>query len=109
MKSIIYAHTQLLTGDAIAVAVLHYSAALADNGLAETIEIPIIEPDGSRTNALMLIGPASQIVAIGVHTDSEELVDDDVVAELARRTRLLRPQGMAQEGHPDYVEWHSHS
>jgi hypothetical protein len=107
MKSIIYAHTELLTGDAIAVAVLHYSAALADNNLAETIEIPIIEPDGSRSTALMLVGPASQIVAKGVRTELDELVDDDVVAELARRTRLLRPQGMAEIGDPDYVEWHS--
>ena len=106
MKSIIYAHTELLTGDEIAVAVLHYSAALADNGLAETIEIPILEPDGSRSSALMLIGPASQIVAKGAHTGFDELIDTDVVAELARRTRMLRPEGMADLGDPGYVEWH---
>ncbi|MGC5225291.1 hypothetical protein ACPW96_22210 [Micromonospora sp. DT81.3] len=109
MKSIIYAHTELLTGDAIAVAVLHYSAALADNGLAETIEIPVVEPDGSRTTALMLVGPASQIVAKGVHTGLDELVDDEVVAELARRTRMLRPEGMADLGDPDDLEWQSRS
>ncbi|MGC5170417.1 hypothetical protein ACLQ2Q_07170 [Microbacterium sp. DT81.1] len=107
MKSIIYAHTELLTGDAIAVAVLHYGAALADNGLAETIEIPILEPDGSRSTALMLIGPASQIVAKGVQAGLEELVDTDVVAELERRTRMLRPEGMADLGDPGYAEWHS--
>ena len=107
MKSIIYAHTELLTGDAIAVAVLHYSAALADNGLAETIEIPIIDPDGSRSTALMLIGPASQIVATGVLADIDELVDPAVVAELTRRTRMLRPEGMADHGDPGYVDWHS--
>jgi len=107
MKSIIYAHTELLTGDAIAVAVLHYGAALADNGLAETIEIPILESDGSRSTALMLIGPASQIVAKGVQAGLEELVDTDVVAELARRTRMLRPEGMADLDDPDFVEWHS--
>ena len=107
MKSIIYAHTELLTGDAIAVAVLHYSAALADNGLAETIEIPIIESDGSPSTALLLIGPASQIVAKGAHTGMEELIDDDVVAELARRTRMLRPEGMVDQGGPGHVEWHS--
>jgi hypothetical protein len=107
MKSIIYAHTELLTGDAIAIAVLHYGAALADNGLAETIEIPIIEPDGSRSTALLLIGPASQIVAKGADTGFPELRDDDLVAELARRTRMLRPEGMADVDEPDYAEWHS--
>jgi hypothetical protein len=107
MKSIIYAHTELLTGDAIAIAVLHYSAALADNGLAETIEIPIIEPDGSPSTALLLIGPASQIVAKGADTGFPELVDDDLVAELARRTRMLRPEGQADVDEPDYAEWHS--
>lgn len=107
MKSIIYAHTELLTGDAIAVAVLHYSAAPADNGLAETIEIPIVESDGSRSTALMLIGPASQIVAKGIHTAFEELVDTEIVAELARRTRMLRPEVMADPGDPGYAEWHS--
>jgi hypothetical protein len=107
MKSIMYAHVELLTSDAIAVAVLHYSAALADSGLAETIEIPIVETDGSRSTALMLIGPASQIVAKGVVSDVDEPEDAAVVAELSRRTRALRPQGMAEMGNPGYVEWHS--
>jgi len=107
MKTIVYAHTELLTGDAIAVAVLHYSAALADNNLAETIEIPIVEPDGSRNTALMLIGPASQIVAKGAKADLEELVDTELVAELAQKTRMLRPEGMQDVGDEGYVEWHS--
>lgn len=107
MKLIIYAHTELLTGDAIAVAVLQYSAALAENGLAELIEIPIIEPDGFRNTALLLLGPASQIVAKGARTDREELFDTDLVAALRHRTRVLRPEGMADADDPADVVWHA--
>ena len=87
MKSIIYANTELLTGDAIAVGVLHYSAALADNGLAETIEIPVLDPDGSRSTALMLIGPASQIVA---HATCLARFADDV-PETLRKKQAAEP------------------
>jgi hypothetical protein len=101
VKTILFANTSLLTGDDIALAVLHYSGALAEAGLAETIEIPVIEPDGSPGTALLLVGPASQIVAVDAPSVHEELRDPDAVADLHRKTQTLRPVALTEADPPD--------
>ena len=105
MKTILFSNTSLLTGDDIALAVLHYSGALAEAGLAETIEIPILEGDGSRGTALMLVGPASQIVAVDAHSGVEELIDRDAVAELEVKIQQLRPVVSTDAEPPAHEEW----
>ena len=91
MKRIIYAGSEFLTGDDIAAALLRFSAALAEVGEAETVTIPAVEDDGSIGSVDLLVGPASQIIAIPVGRGSTELIDDGVLAELDARTRRLRP------------------
>lgn len=91
MKLIAYAGAKLLTGDDIAAAVLEYCAALADEDAAETLHIPVLREDGTRGSALMLVGPASQIVAEDVDSPFEELIDTDTVDLLASRIRSHRP------------------
>jgi hypothetical protein len=63
VKKLMYAGTEILTGDDIAQALLALAGALAQTGDADTVEIPVLDADGSRTTALVLVGPASQIVA----------------------------------------------
>lgn len=84
-----YAGGEFLTGDEIADALLEYSRALGEEDGAQLVQIPVREPDGSRTSARFLIGPASQIVAKMVSDGGEELVDEEVVARLRRLTRGL--------------------
>lgn len=91
MKSLFYAGTEFVTGDEIADALLECSAALAEARLAESIDIPVREADGSRGEATFLIGPASQVVAKDIPGAAEELVDADVVARLRDITRSLHP------------------
>lgn len=91
MKRVIYAGSEFLTGDEIASALLRYSAALAEVGEAETVTIPAVEDDGSVGSVDLLVGPASQIVAIPAGRGTTELVDAGIVAELEARTRRLRP------------------
>jgi hypothetical protein len=105
VKTILFANAELLTGDDVALAVLHYSGALAEAGLAETIEVPILEADGSRGVALMLVGPASMIVAVDTETQFEELVDEAAVASLEQKIRQLRPVGDAHAEVADQIEW----
>src|SRR3954452_15688834 len=83
-----------MTGDDIAIALLHYSEALAEIDTAESVEIPILDTDGSRQSAIFLLGPASQMVAKTIDVAYEELVDPDALEELRRRTRILRPVGV---------------
>lgn len=98
MQIIMYAGGDFLTGDAIADALLEYSRALGEEDGAQLVEIPIRESDGSQTTARFLIGPASQIVAKAVSSDSDELVDVEVVERLRRLTRALSfPEASALE------------
>jgi hypothetical protein len=94
VKLLIYAGDEYMTGDDIALALLKYSEALADNETAESVEIPILEADGTRQSAIFLLGPASQIVAKNVDSGHDELLDPAAVEQMQARTRALRPVGM---------------
>lgn len=91
---VVYAGNEFLTGDELALALVDFSQALARLGSAESIEVPVRDPDGTTRAAVFLVGPASQIVAKGVDSD-DELIDEAVVEELKARTRRLRPSGSA--------------
>ena len=105
MKLLIYAGDEYMTGDEIALELLKYSEALADNATAESVEIPILEPDGTRQSAIFLLGPASQIVAKNVDSGHDELVDPAAVEVLRARTKALRPVGMPVTPSDDLGDW----
>jgi hypothetical protein len=102
---LIYAGDEYMTGDDIALALLQFSEALADNDTAESVEIPILEEDGTRQSAIFLLGPASQIVAKNVNSRFEELSDAAAVEELRKRTKALRPVGMPIAPTDDSSDW----
>lgn len=87
MKVIVYAGAELLTGDDIAMGVLRYCEALAGSVVAEVVEIPVRETDGSLGLATLLVGPTSQMVARNVTSEWEEVVDLDVMRKLQERTK----------------------
>lgn len=107
MKILIYAGAELMTGDAIANAVLEYCAALAESEAAETLDIPVLEPDGTIRHARLLLGPASQIVAKDVETGHPEVEDAQVMERLSTRTQAQRPviHVKPQAAQPDYENW----
>lgn len=96
MKIIVYAGTELMTGDAIASALMEYCAALAQESAAETVEIPVVDSQGVVRSAIVLVGPASQIVAQHIDTEFEDVVDADVIRLLEQRTRAHRPVAQAR-------------
>lgn len=89
MDRIHYAGGELLTGSAIADAIVDYAAALAARRSAASIDIPIRARDGSTARAHLLIGPASQLLSEPVETDLDELVDDELVSRLRAATTAL--------------------
>ena len=105
MKLLSYAGGECLTGDDIAMALLHYGEALADNSTAESVEIPILNANGTRGSAIFLLGPASQIVAKSVDSEHEELVDQAAVDYLHARTRTLRPVGRPTDPGEEVDPW----
>jgi hypothetical protein len=108
MKLLLYAGTELMTGDDIAEAVLEYCAALAEAKAAETLDIPVVEADGTIGEARLLLGPASQIMAKHVETGWPELEDAQTMERLSSRTQAQRPVISVQSqtaGVNDYESW----
>ena len=91
MKVIHYGQDKLVTGDEIADALVRYAEFLAMAGLAATVDIPVLDADGNVVMASVLLGPASQIVALSEDTDASEVIDEELVADLAARTKKIGP------------------
>jgi hypothetical protein len=89
MKRISYAGNSVLTGDDIADAVVHYAEALARNESAATVEMPVFASNGSLVTASLLIGPASQLVAVPEPADGDDVLDAELVRVIEERTRSL--------------------
>jgi cytosine/adenosine deaminase-related metal-dependent hydrolase len=86
MKYLVYGENRVLTGDAIAEAVLAYAAALGENSTTDIVEVPTCDEDGGAAVASVLLGPASQVMVEFAPDDELEPEDDDLVNELQRRT-----------------------
>ncbi|WP_440708417.1 hypothetical protein [Herbiconiux sp. YIM B11900] len=89
MKTVSYVGLTFQTADAIADALLRLAAALGQNERAETVEIPVVESDGRLSSVQLVVGPASQFISQPVVSGFPDPVDDGVLEQLERRTRLL--------------------
>jgi hypothetical protein len=103
MDRIHYAGSSVLTGTAIARALLNYAEALALSESSVTVDIPIRQEDGEVGRAAILIGPASQLFAES-EDDGEELVDEELVERITREAARLGVSRPVPEeegaGHP---------
>jgi len=90
MDRLHYAGNSVVTGTAIAHALLDYAQALAEAGTAATVEIPTVNDDGSRGRSEVLIGPASQLIADSEESPYEEVVDEELVANLLETAARVR-------------------
>lgn len=91
MKWIDYAGTRLETSDAIADAVIQYAVALARHGIADHVHIPVVTANGSIAQYDMLLGPASQLIALPAVSAVSDPDDRALLDDLAERIRLLEP------------------
>jgi hypothetical protein len=89
MDRIHYTGESVLTGSAIATALLAYAEALAKRGSSATVDIPCRRSDGSLGRVSLLIGPASQLVSEAEESALGEVVDEVTVADFERQTELL--------------------
>lgn len=89
MKYVVYGENRVMTGDAIAEAVLAYAAALGENGTTDIVEVPTTDDDGVGILTEILLGPASQVMVEVAPDDELEPEDEDLVNELVRRTEAV--------------------
>lgn len=85
-----------VTGDAVADAVLTYALALARMHALDLVEIPFRATSGAVSHVQFRLGWLVDMDAVS-QGDSEEgeLIDRDVVTELAAREHSLHPKGDA--------------
>jgi hypothetical protein len=101
MDRIYYAGDSVLTGSAIAKALLEYAEALAKEDTSTTVEVPTRLPDGTIGRSRFLIGPASQLVSDYEPSGYEEILDEGLVADFVRETRkLTRPSRPVTDDEP---------
>jgi hypothetical protein len=91
MRRIRYAGDSVVTGDVIASVVIEYSEALAKANTAASIDIPVRLAGGDTGMATLLVGPASQLISVPEPDDTDEIVDEELVARLRRRVADLGP------------------
>jgi hypothetical protein len=107
MDRIHYAGDSILTGTEIARALLSYAEALAKSGTSATVDIPVRLADGTLSSSRILIGPASQVVSDTESDDTDEIVDDELVASFERETLRLKQNQQHRIGRelgPDETE-----
>ena len=91
MKRIHYASGSLLTGDDIADVLVRFAAALAHRKDAAEVRAPAVVDGGQTGEVLMLLGPASQILAEDEEFDGAELKDAEFVSEFEDKIAALAP------------------
>ena len=103
MERIYYAGDRFLTGTDLARALVEYAAALARQGSAGAIEIPVRHADGTVGVVNFLVGPASQLATESIDGEAgEEIQDEQLVARLRHRVHGRELDG--ERAQPSAVE-----
>jgi hypothetical protein len=96
VKRIHYSDDVIVTGDAIAEALMDYARELAMSGRSDSVDVPAVDQQGAGQRIQMLLGPASQMVTSESPWSGPEVVDDDLVADLrARLSGISAPRPSA--------------
>jgi hypothetical protein len=93
MDRLHYAGHSILTGTAIARAILDYAQALAEANTSATIDVPTLNDDGSLGRSEILIGPASQLITDSEESKFADVIDDEFVARLRNQAAHIRAHG----------------
>jgi hypothetical protein len=100
MKRILYGGGSFQTDDAVADALMDYANVLAVIDSADVVTLPGLDEHGTVRQIQLLIGPSSQILAMGTDAESVDMGADVAVAELRERagTRLPSSTSVGDSG-----------
>ena len=101
MRYVRYAGEELLTGDAIAEAVVQLAEALVANHSAAHVRIPIQLVDGVVGEATLLVSPATQLITLPGPQDADELIDHQAVAVIHQRLAGFRRRRALDSSYDD--------
>ena len=95
MKRLHHAGGSVLTGDALAEAVLDYARALGNRRMLDVVRNSDLRDDGEYGHAQLLVGSGIELMSVTTSSNSPELVDQGAVDVLVRQTadkRAVRPR-----------------
>ena len=84
-----YTGGSVLMADDVCEALIQYARVLAASQASDVLVVPVIDDDGELLTAELLVGPASQLLAVPVLGVEESGRDQTVIDDIERRTRRL--------------------
>ena len=84
-----YTGGTVLMADDVCEALIQYARVLAAAQASDVLIVPVVDEAGEIATAEFLVGPASQLLAVPVPGARENGRDQNVIDDIARRTRLL--------------------
>ena len=82
MKRITYAGGSIVTGNAVTAALLDYATAVVSSAKSVSIEIPVLEENGTTALHTLLLGPSSQFGVADIDGAADDESDRFPVPEL---------------------------
>lgn len=90
MKYLVYGLSSVLTSSAAASAVLQYTAALSQSGLADVVTVPVVDLTGAHTFVDLVLGRGIPVMAEDAADDVLEPAHQEFVNNTAARTHIVR-------------------
>jgi len=94
VKRILYSSGGFLTADVIADALMEYASVLAIVGSADVVACPGVDERGRTRRIQLVLGPASQIMAMDTDEPDTELDLADALEDLRRRAHHRLPSAI---------------
>lgn len=95
MKRILYSSGGFLTEDEIADALMGYASVLAIIDSADLVSVPGLDETGATRSFQLVVGPASQILAISTDEPETDLDGGSAAADLRGRAEARLPTSLA--------------
>ncbi len=98
MQRIWYANGQFLTDDRIADALMDYARVLAIIDSADVVRLPGLDIEGNIREIQLIIGPASQILAMATDEPQRDMDAETIVAQMRQRAEQKLPNAVGAIG-----------
>ncbi len=91
MKKLYYVSGHVVVSDSICAAVIDYARALGETDRSDLVRIPALSDEGARGEAVLLIGPSSELFVAAALDRAADLDDDEAVNSMRLKIAALRP------------------
>jgi hypothetical protein len=101
MMKLKYAGGEIYISDLASTVLLRYAQTLAIHSASDMVTLPAITMDGKRGDTQILIGPASELLAIPTTEMGRDIDDSEAIAVMEKRTAALQPHRPVAGGDED--------